>query len=293
MNTISIIIPTYNSSPFIKKALDSVICNISSNYIYEVLIIDDCSDDLVQLEKIVASIPNTKIIKKKEKSNAAHSRNIGLKKSTGNYIFFLDSDDNYLSQAFEHRIKLHQRHRAGICFGTFLTNDAPNELSIYHSGSMLDYLFLEKGDARTSTISICREYYKNTDFDNKQNKHQDWGFLIRAEQNAEVIYFDQTPIVNIDESTNTSRMSARLNLNASSYFIERYKLSANHMCMFVRRHATLCIKNSDDEAAKTFRKLLVNRFSQMNTKYKMKAFILYLSLTPVMRPIVKKLLSFR
>jgi len=293
MTHISIIVPSYNSSAFVKKSLDSIINNISSCYSYEILIIDDCSDDLAQLEKIVSATPNAKIIKKNKKSNAAHSRNIGLKKSTGSYVFFLDSDDNYLPKAFEHRIELHQKYRVGICFGAFLTNNVASELNIYKSGSMLDYLFLERGDARTSTISICRDYYKNTVFDDKQNKHQDWGFLIRAEQNSESIYFDNVPIVNIDESTNTSRMSAKLNLDASTYFIDQYKLQANHVCMFVRNHASICIKNTDRNAAKAFRKLLFHHFLQMHTKYKIDALILYLSLTPVMRPIVKKFLSFR
>lgn len=293
MTSVSIIIPTYNSSPFIKRTLGSIIHALPQGYSYEVLLIDDCSDDIAHLEQIASAFPCTRVIRKAKKTNAADSRNIGLQQSAGSYIFLLDSDDHYLPGAFEHRIQLHQQQHAGICFGAFLVDETAIELVTYQSGSMMDYLFLKKGDARTSTISICRDYYKNTIFDSRQNKHQDWGFLIRAEQNGESLYFDKTPISNIDESTNLGRMSAKLNLDASLYFIRQYKLSPNHLCMFIRRHIKLCIMSDDHASAHAFRKLLKDNFLSMAAKYKIKSLILYLCLSPVMRPIVKRLFTFK
>ena len=89
---ISIILPTYNrASTFLKEAIDSVFNQDYKNW--ELIIIDNnSSDNTLELikkynsEKIsIYSINNNGII--------AKSRNLGIKKSKGDYIAFLDSDD--------------------------------------------------------------------------------------------------------------------------------------------------------------------------------------------------------
>ena len=91
-NFISVIIPTFNSEKFLSRALDSLICQDYQNF--EIIIIDNFSTDKTQLilEKYSSSL-DIKFIKKKNEGIISKSRNLGILKSKGNLISFLDSDD--------------------------------------------------------------------------------------------------------------------------------------------------------------------------------------------------------
>lgn len=100
---ISIIIPCYNSSKTIVRALDSV-KNQTSKCPIEIIVINDGSTDnsLSLIEDYKRNNPeiNLQII---DKSNGGVSsaRNAGLKNSSGNYIALLDSDDEWLPDKLE------------------------------------------------------------------------------------------------------------------------------------------------------------------------------------------------
>lgn len=89
---ISIIIPAYNVSLYVKKCVESV-CNQSYKNL-EIIVVDDGSTDntleiLQQMEKQDSRIN----VIHKENGGLSSARNAGLKIATGNYIMFLDSDD--------------------------------------------------------------------------------------------------------------------------------------------------------------------------------------------------------
>lgn len=90
---ISVIIPTYNSSKYINKCLDSVINQTYNNL--EIILVNDCSTDNVE-EIIVEYIKKDKRIKYFENEvnmGVGPTRNKGIANANGKYIYFLDSDD--------------------------------------------------------------------------------------------------------------------------------------------------------------------------------------------------------
>ena len=93
MDLVSVIIPYYKKRNFVKETLTSVVNQDYDNL--EVLIIYDDTNlnDLEFLEKITKSDSRIKIIKNDTKLGAGFSRNIGIDKSNGKYIAFLDADD--------------------------------------------------------------------------------------------------------------------------------------------------------------------------------------------------------
>ncbi len=99
-NLISIIIPTHNRAHLISRAIQSVIEQTYTNW--ELIIVDDGSTD--NTENVLQPFLKDDRIKyvKKENSGAAHSRNVGVEKASGDWITFLDSDDevnlNWLSE---------------------------------------------------------------------------------------------------------------------------------------------------------------------------------------------------
>jgi glycosyltransferase involved in cell wall biosynthesis len=89
----SIIIPVYNVENYIVRCLNSV-CNQTFDD-YEVILVNDGSTDKSQniIEEYI-NTHNTKIkFYVKENSGLSDTRNYGLKKAIGDYIFFIDSDD--------------------------------------------------------------------------------------------------------------------------------------------------------------------------------------------------------
>jgi len=90
---VSIIIPAYNSEYTISRAINSV---IDQSYINkEIIVVDDGSRD--QTEKIIEKYKETVKIIKTNHLGVSNARNTGIKKSSGDYIMFLDSDDYLLS----------------------------------------------------------------------------------------------------------------------------------------------------------------------------------------------------
>jgi len=90
----SIIIPTYNRHILLKKTLDSIL-NLDYNpHRFELIVIDDKSDDdsMNLLESFKDHIPNYSIIQNTENKGVSFSRNTGIKESVGTILVFIDDD---------------------------------------------------------------------------------------------------------------------------------------------------------------------------------------------------------
>jgi glycosyltransferase involved in cell wall biosynthesis len=95
MKRFSIIIPAYNAETTIKRSLDSVYVLPVSEDEYEVIVIDDCSNDqTVDIVKAYAQFhPNLTLIIQPQNHRQGAARNRGIKVAQGDCVVFLDSDD--------------------------------------------------------------------------------------------------------------------------------------------------------------------------------------------------------
>lgn len=93
---ISFIIPAYNAGKTIGRTINSIINQEGTLVDYEVIIVDDGSDD--DLREKVEEFKNDKRIKYfyKENTGVSDTRNYGVNQAIGEYIVFVDSDD-YIS----------------------------------------------------------------------------------------------------------------------------------------------------------------------------------------------------
>lgn len=96
---LTIVIPTYNVENYIEENLNSLV-EQKTNYIFEVVIVDDGSKDKTVdiVKRYCEKFKNFKLYLQKN-NGAGSARNTGIKKATGEYIHFLDSDD-YVSTSF-------------------------------------------------------------------------------------------------------------------------------------------------------------------------------------------------
>lgn len=103
---VSVIIPTYNRANLVGRAIKSV---LSQTYEYfELIIVDDSSTD--NTEDIIGQFQEKdkriKYIKHDKNKGGSAARNTGIKSSKGEYITFLDSDDEWLCEKLEKQIRL-------------------------------------------------------------------------------------------------------------------------------------------------------------------------------------------
>lgn len=98
---ISVITPLYNCEKFIAQTIESVQCQTYDNY--EHIIIDDCSSDDSYAVAAQKASADSRIILLRNDTNlrVAYTRNRGLDIATGDYVWFLDSDDKLMPDAFE------------------------------------------------------------------------------------------------------------------------------------------------------------------------------------------------
>ena len=103
---VSVIMPTYKHAQFIGRAIKSVLSQIYDNF--EIIIIDNYSED--DTEEIVRSFNDERIkyFKFKNHGIIAASRNLGIKKSKGEYIAFLDSDDGWEKDKLAKQIEVYE-----------------------------------------------------------------------------------------------------------------------------------------------------------------------------------------
>ncbi|MCK5342735.1 MAG: glycosyltransferase family 2 protein, partial [Candidatus Heimdallarchaeota archaeon] len=114
---ISIIIPTYNREKLILNALDSIFNQTFQDY--EILIIDDASTD--NTEQVIKELNHSKIkyLKLEKNSGQCIARNFGAKRAQGQFIAFLDSDDEWLPQKLENQVRIFNEgsDRLGAVYG--------------------------------------------------------------------------------------------------------------------------------------------------------------------------------
>ena len=91
---ISVIIPVYNVEKYLPECLESILSQVKNNAIYEIVLVNDGTPDnsMDIAYSIVGRYSNVKVVNQ-ENQGLSVARNIGLEHATGDYIWFIDSDD--------------------------------------------------------------------------------------------------------------------------------------------------------------------------------------------------------
>lgn len=92
MFKVSVIVPVYNTSKYLRKCLESLVNQTLKDI--EIIVINDCStDSSKQILDEYKKYQNIKIINNDINKGIGYTRNVGLKSANGKYVLFIDSDD--------------------------------------------------------------------------------------------------------------------------------------------------------------------------------------------------------
>lgn len=122
--SISVIMPVYNCEKYLSQAIESVYAQ--GDFVdSEIIVIDDGSSDNSVL---IANKYNTKVIKQNH-LHAAAARNNGIKNSSKDWVFFLDSDDTMVPDAFKILLDTVSENPNISCIFSYLKDFVSPELS--------------------------------------------------------------------------------------------------------------------------------------------------------------------
>lgn len=109
MPLVSVIIPTYNRSRLLERAVNSVLNQTYGDF--ELIIVDDASkDNTVGLKFLKDSADKLAYYFFPSQRGVSAARNFGVQKSRGEWIAFLDSDDEWIPKKLEKQIAWHSAH---------------------------------------------------------------------------------------------------------------------------------------------------------------------------------------
>ena len=98
--SISVVVPAYNARRFIARALDSALAQDVAGM--EVIVVDDGSSDGTR--ELVASYAEVRLLRHERRMGAAAARNTGIAAACGDYVAFLDADDEWLPGKLKHQL---------------------------------------------------------------------------------------------------------------------------------------------------------------------------------------------
>ncbi len=101
---VSVIIPVYNVAPYVERCLLSVLDQTWQDM--EVLVVNDCTPDnsMEIVRRVVADHPRgtmVRVLEHEANGGLSAARNTGIRAATGDYLYFLDSDDYLPSDSIE------------------------------------------------------------------------------------------------------------------------------------------------------------------------------------------------
>lgn len=117
--TVSVIVPVHNTRRYLDRSLGSVFAQTLEQRQIEVIAVDDGSTDgsAEWLAEQARSHPNLTVLRQEASGGAGRPRNAGLARATGDYVFFLDSDDRLDTEALYWLTRTAQKNGSDVVYG--------------------------------------------------------------------------------------------------------------------------------------------------------------------------------
>lgn len=242
---VSVVIPTYNRPELLKRAVMSVVAQSFSNI--EVIVVDDNSieDNSIVLDEIKKSTPSPiKYFKNKTNMGANNCRNQGIASAKGDYIAFLDDDDEWVEKKLSEQVDiLVQSNEAGICYtGKNIVDSKGRIRYSYLTPQCIEHI---NYIGTTSTILVKKVVFDEVGgFDESLPALQDYELYLRILQKYQAIGVDEA-LINYYEDNTIKRISTQSDKATSAVLaiMKKYKGKGfdkelrNHMVKILLKRA--------------------------------------------------------
>ena len=125
---VSVIIATYNRASLLPRAVSSILNQTYTDY--EIIIVDDCSSDDTQETIAGFADPRIRSFRHDQNKGLVTTRNTGISNACGEYIAFLDDDDEYVPTRLENQVALLDAFPSDVAmvYGPTITHDDDSPL---------------------------------------------------------------------------------------------------------------------------------------------------------------------
>ena len=208
---VSVVIPVYNSEATIEDTLDSVIKQTYKNI--EIILVDDGSKDRSNeiMQNYIKNHPNNQIkLITKENGGVSSSRNKGIDESTGDFISFLDSDDQWDYNKIETQIDVFYNHSYVDCLGTNMNGEKFKRLFGFKFERLTQVtprMMLMKNFLCIQTVLVKRNVIQDIGYFYEDQDNEDSNIIIRIAQKYNCYLLNESYVKYIP---NISGVSSRM-----------------------------------------------------------------------------------
>lgn len=245
MCKVSVVIPTHNRCDLLYRAVKSVQNQTFS--VDEIIIVSDGSTD--ETEKVVIELKEKdkriRLISYYPARNGNYARNRGISIAKGEYIAFLDDDDEWLPDKIEKQMAVfYENSECGLVYSGQNCIFTDLEFSYITKpcwkGNLSQRIFMHNDIGTPSQVVVKASVLKKTGmFDLELNALQDYDLWIRCCQETQ-IGFVKEPCINYFNANSTNQVSS----NTEKYIkAERY---------IAKKYAPIVKKFSDDIQKKIY-----------------------------------------
>jgi len=239
---VSVVIPTFNHAPLLKRALDSVVAQTYSDW--EAIVINNFSTD--ETIDVVNSFKDDRIKLVNFKNNGiiAASRNQGIKLAQGKFVAFLDSDDNWYPKKLERCIDHVMLGATLVCHGEmWINSDLSTRAVMYGPVSRADYqsLLFRGNCISTSTTFIETELLRSVNgFDESTEivTAEDYDLWIRLAATKPTTVFIPEILGEFHRLSNSASSAVLRNLSSEKAVLRKHfaEQSASVLTRLRQRH---------------------------------------------------------
>lgn len=203
---VSVVIPTYKRPDFLVRSIESVLNQTYPNV--EAIVVDDNNPDTqarTRTEDIMKQFrDNSRVtyIKHEKNKNGSTARNTGARASNGEFVAFLDDDDEYTPNRIESMLKRFAQLPSdyGVCYSRYvsrmpdgkeLKSKENREGDCFLLALMKDLVF-----GSGSNNLVKRSAYEAIGgYDESFKRNQDHEFMIRLLQKYKIGYCDELGLI--------------------------------------------------------------------------------------------------
>lgn len=237
---VTVVMPFFNRVKATIRALNSVKMQTYDNV--EVLLVNDAStDDISEVVKYVADNDFVRLVSLPNNRGPAKARNVGIEKATGEYIAFLDSDDEFLHNKIEHQLLQMLKHNPDCSYTSYVRRwgDEDHIISSDISGVVVPRIIAGCPIA-TPTVMVSRRLMldNNIRFDESMEIGEDTCFWLEIAKHHEIYLVDKPlTVVNVSKESSAYNDS-KLLLGFKN--IISYLTSSEYYVKFSSEIALLC-----------------------------------------------------
>ena len=192
---VSIIVNCHNGEKYLHESLSSVINQSHKNW--ELIFFDNLSTD--KSKKILEGFNDSRIkyFKTEKFVSLYEARNLAVKKCSGDFISFLDTDDVWFKNRIEQQIKFYDKNKVyNFIFSNHYIYDEEKKTEKLYikkkllNGNMTQEL-LNNYKVGLLTILVKKELFKNNHFNPTYNIIGDFDFVLKLSLSTKFAYIDE------------------------------------------------------------------------------------------------------